>query len=194
MLADAIDALRYQTVYAARPGAVAAPTAGLALHGGAADAPAATPASSLRTSTLHVGAGTFQPVRVERIADHRMHSERYEISEPPRRRSTARSAERRRVVAVGTTSLRALESAVDGSDSASACRRARNCAFHHAGLSLSRCRSAADKLSLAEVDAADARLSLRRYRAHSRGVCACDRSSAIAFSVTATPCCSSAHR
>jgi S-adenosylmethionine:tRNA ribosyltransferase-isomerase len=61
--------------------------------------------------TLHVGAGTFQPVRVERIADHRMHSERYEISAPTAHSINSALAERRRVIAVGTTSLRALESA-----------------------------------------------------------------------------------
>ena len=113
--ADAIDVLRYQTVYAAQPGAVAAPTAGLHFtedlltrlqHAGI----------EFAHVTLHVGAGTFQPVRVKRIADHRMHSERYEISEPAVQMINSALAERRRVVAVGTTSLRALESAVDNSE------------------------------------------------------------------------------
>jgi len=106
----AVDAERYQTVYATRPGAVAAPTAGLHF----------TPdlLSSLHTRgigqvrlTLHVGAGTFQPVRSERLAAHRMHTERYEISEGTADAVNSARRAGRRVVAVGTTSLRALESA-----------------------------------------------------------------------------------
>lgn len=113
--ADATDARRYQTVYAERPGAVAAPTAGLHFtealltrlraHG-----------VEFAYVTLHVGAGTFQPVRVERIAEHRMHSERYEISELAAGAIDRASAQRRRVIAVGTTSLRAIESAADSND------------------------------------------------------------------------------
>ena len=111
---DAEDESRYQTVYARTPGAVAAPTAGLHF-----DAPLL---ESLRARgvelaflTLHVGAGTFQPVRTHRIADHRMHSERYEI--PAATAAAVRRAHERgrQVIAVGTTSLRALEaSARDG--------------------------------------------------------------------------------
>ncbi|MFO7189610.1 MAG: tRNA preQ1(34) S-adenosylmethionine ribosyltransferase-isomerase QueA [Pseudomonadota bacterium] len=104
------DAQRYQTVYAAQPGAVAAPTAGLHFD--------ETMLERLRAQgvgfafvTLHVGAGTFQPVRVKRLAEHRMHREWYSIPE-----ATAAAIERTRtaggrIVAVGTTSLRALESA-----------------------------------------------------------------------------------
>lgn len=112
--ADSLDASRYQTIYAAHPGAVAAPTAGLHF----------TPDLLTRLQrrgielaylTLHVGAGTFQPVRVERIAEHAMHAERYQISEPVARAVNAARAARRRIVAVGTTSLRALESAAEGS-------------------------------------------------------------------------------
>jgi S-adenosylmethionine:tRNA ribosyltransferase-isomerase len=99
------DAERYQTVYAKHPGAVAAPTAGL--HFDAAMlAKIAARVASVSTVTLHVGAGTFQPVRAEDIEDHRMHSERYEV--PP---ATSAAIAGRRVLAVGTTSLRALESA-----------------------------------------------------------------------------------
>ena len=113
---DSTDARRYQTVYAARPGAVAAPTAGLHFT--------EQLLTRLRQNgvefahlTLHVGAGTFQPVRVERIAEHRMHSERYEISEQAAHAINAARAAGRRIVAVGTTSLRALESAADNSQS-----------------------------------------------------------------------------
>ena len=107
---DADDAERYQTVYANRPGAVAAPTAGLHF----------TPEliAALRTRgahcvfvTLHVGAGTFQPVRTERIAEHRMHAERFEIAPEAAAAINDAKVEGRRVTAVGTTSLRALEAA-----------------------------------------------------------------------------------
>jgi S-adenosylmethionine:tRNA ribosyltransferase-isomerase len=104
------DEARYQTVYARTPGAVAAPTAGLhfdepllaALRDRGVD---------LAFLTLHVGAGTFQPVRTRSIDEHRMHAERYEI--PP---ATADAVRRARaagcsVVAVGTTALRAIEAA-----------------------------------------------------------------------------------
>jgi len=102
---DERDAERYQTVYARVPGAVAAPTAGLHF-----DAPllAALEARGARVAklTLHVGAGTFQPVRSELVEAHRMHKERFSI--PP---ATMRAISGRRVLAVGTTSLRALETA-----------------------------------------------------------------------------------
>ena len=108
--ATADDEARYQTVYARTPGAVAAPTAGL--HFDAAMM-AALQERGIATAflTLHVGAGTFQPVRVRDIAQHVMHSEWYEIPD-----ATVAAVERTRalggkVVAVGTTSLRALESA-----------------------------------------------------------------------------------
>jgi S-adenosylmethionine:tRNA ribosyltransferase-isomerase len=104
------DAERYQTVFAARPGAVAAPTA--ALH---FDDPllAALQARGVKTAlvTLHVGAGTFQPVRVDKLADHRMHSEWFEVGADTVTAIKATRAGGGRVVSVGTTTLRALESA-----------------------------------------------------------------------------------
>ena len=99
------DAERYQTVYARVPGAVAAPTAGLHFDAPLLAAVEARGAAVLKL-TLHIGAGTFQPVRTDRVEAHRMHKERYSIS--PR---TIDSLKDRRVLAVGTTSLRALESA-----------------------------------------------------------------------------------
>jgi S-adenosylmethionine:tRNA ribosyltransferase-isomerase len=102
---DATDAERYQTVYAERPGAVAAPTAGLHFDRPLLERVAARGAR-LAQVTLHVGAGTFQPVRVEDVSAHRMHRERYEVPE-----QTRRAIAGRRVLAVGTTTLRALESA-----------------------------------------------------------------------------------
>ncbi len=107
---DADDERRYQTVFAARPGAVAAPTA--ALHFDEAVL-AALDARGVRRAavTLHVGAGTFQPVRSERIAEHRMHSEWFEIGAATAAAIAATQAAGGRIVAVGTTSMRALESA-----------------------------------------------------------------------------------
>jgi S-adenosylmethionine:tRNA ribosyltransferase-isomerase len=102
---DAADAERYQTVYAERPGAVAAPTAGLHFD---RDLLARLEQRGARLArvTLHVGAGTFQPVRTEEVETHRMHREAYEVP-----RATMDAIAGRRVLAVGTTTLRALESA-----------------------------------------------------------------------------------
>ena len=104
------DESRYQTVYARAPGAVAAPTAGLHFDASLLERLRAR-GVELAFLTLHVGAGTFQPVRTRDIAAHRMHSERYEI--PAATAAAVRRARERghRVVAVGTTSLRALEAA-----------------------------------------------------------------------------------
>ena len=104
------DWARYQTVYAARPGAVAAPTAGLhfteeLLAGIEAQG------VELHRVTLHVGPGTFRPVRVERVAEHRVEAERFEVSEATAVAVGRARREGRRVVAVGTTTVRALETA-----------------------------------------------------------------------------------
>ena len=105
---DAEDEVRYQTVYARAPGAVAAPTAGLHFDAAMLDRLRAAGAR-IAFLTLHVGAGTFQPVRTARIAEHRMHSEWYEIPRATIDAVEAARASGRSVVAVGTTSLRALE-------------------------------------------------------------------------------------
>ncbi|HET9023355.1 MAG TPA: tRNA preQ1(34) S-adenosylmethionine ribosyltransferase-isomerase QueA [Burkholderiaceae bacterium] len=104
------DAERYQTVYATRPGAVAAPTAGLHFTRELLDRLQAR-GVELATLTLHVGAGTFQPVRTRNLSEHRMHGEWFEIGEATAAAVDNARAARRRVIAVGTTSLRALESA-----------------------------------------------------------------------------------
>jgi S-adenosylmethionine:tRNA ribosyltransferase-isomerase len=105
------DRGRYQTVYAQKPGSVAAPTAGLHF----------TPellqhlrsaGIAYTTVTLHVGIGTFRPIQAERLEDHRMHSEYGEISDSSARRIQATRSEGGRIIAVGTTSVRLLESAV----------------------------------------------------------------------------------
>jgi S-adenosylmethionine:tRNA ribosyltransferase-isomerase len=108
--ADDADETRYQTVYARAPGAVAAPTAGLHFDEAML---AALSVQGVQTAflTLHVGAGTYQPVRVEKIAEHRMHSERFAIPQATVDAIAATRAAGGRVIAVGTTSLRALESA-----------------------------------------------------------------------------------
>ncbi|WP_172204655.1 tRNA preQ1(34) S-adenosylmethionine ribosyltransferase-isomerase QueA [Niveibacterium sp. COAC-50] len=104
------DEARYQTVYARHLGSVAAPTAGLHFDQTVLDQLAARGVKTAAV-TLHVGAGTFQPVRVERIEDHVMHREWYVIPEDTVAAITATRAAGGRVVCVGTTSLRALESA-----------------------------------------------------------------------------------
>ena len=108
--ADDKDDERYQTIYAKYQGAVAAPTAGLHFT--------ETILQQLRGKgvhltevTLHVGAGTFQPVRVENIAEHHMHSEWYEVSEQVVAEIVAAKARGNKIWAVGTTAVRALESA-----------------------------------------------------------------------------------
>jgi S-adenosylmethionine:tRNA ribosyltransferase-isomerase len=106
-LADAGD---YQTVFARRQGAVAAPTAGLHFTPGLLAELEATGVRRV-TVTLHVGIGTFLPVRVDRVTDHRMHTERGEITPETAAAINRARREGGRVVAVGTTSLRLLESA-----------------------------------------------------------------------------------
>lgn len=104
----AADAERYQTVYARHPGSVAAPTAGLHFTDGLLDRLRAA-GCELAHITLHVGPGTFLPVRVERLADHRMHHERFEISDATAAAVSRARADRRPVMAVGTTVVRTLE-------------------------------------------------------------------------------------
>ena len=107
------DAQRYQTVFAARPGAVAAPTASLHFDAGVLEGLRARGVHSASV-TLHVGAGTFQPVRSENLAEHRMHSEWFEVSAGTVAAIEATRAAGGRIVAAGTTTLRALESAAQG--------------------------------------------------------------------------------
>ncbi|MHB1592018.1 MAG: tRNA preQ1(34) S-adenosylmethionine ribosyltransferase-isomerase QueA [Sulfuricella sp.] len=112
---EALDETRYQTVYARYSGAVAAPTAGLHFDAAMLET---LEKIGVKTAyvTLHVGAGTFQPVRVEEIAEHHMHSEWYTV--PQRTVDSIRLAGAKggRVMAVGTTSLRALEAAAAGGE------------------------------------------------------------------------------
>lgn len=104
---------RYQTVYAKHQGAVAAPTAGLHFTDNLLDDLRAK-GVVMAEVTLHVGAGTFQPVRVDNIAEHKMHSEWFEVPEATVAVIEQAKAAGKRVWAIGTTSMRALESAAAG--------------------------------------------------------------------------------
>jgi S-adenosylmethionine:tRNA ribosyltransferase-isomerase len=118
------DSSRYQTVYAKAPGAVAAPTAGLHFDQAMLDR-LAVAGVRFAYVTLHVGAGTFQPVRVEDVENHVMHSERYEIPAATVRAVAEVQAVGGRVTAVGTTSLRALESAASRGSLEAGCAETR---------------------------------------------------------------------
>ncbi len=107
---DASDATRYQTVYARVPGAVAAPTAGLHFDAAMLD-DIRNRGARVASLTLHVGAGTFQPVRTDDLLHHEMHTERYDVPESTVAAIAAARGRGGRVLAVGTTSLRALETA-----------------------------------------------------------------------------------
>jgi S-adenosylmethionine:tRNA ribosyltransferase-isomerase len=110
---EAQDLERYQTVFAEKPGAVAAPTAGLHFDRALLDKIAAR-GTAIARITLHVGAGTFQPIRGETVETHRMHFERYAVPLDAVETIEAARAHGGRVLAVGTTVLRALESAARG--------------------------------------------------------------------------------
>jgi S-adenosylmethionine:tRNA ribosyltransferase-isomerase len=107
------DQDRYQTAYARVDGSVAAPTAGLHFHGPLLEALEGAGVGMVKV-VLHVGYGTFQPVRVDRVEDHVMESERLEISTAAASAINEALDRGRRVFAVGTTTVRALESATDG--------------------------------------------------------------------------------
>ena len=108
--ADAADDTRYQTVFAKHAGAVAAPTAGLHFDDVLLQA-LMSKGVHVRYVTLHVGAGTFQPVKVDNISEHHMHSEVYHLPEDTIQTILDARASGKRITAVGTTSLRTLESA-----------------------------------------------------------------------------------
>ena len=107
------DRARYQTVYARNPGAVAAPTAGLHFDDALLDQIDLRGVERVEV-TLHVGAGTFQPVRCDDIEDHRMHAERLEVSARVCEAVEQTRSRGGRVIAVGTTAVRSLETAASG--------------------------------------------------------------------------------
>src|SRR5207237_809319 len=110
---DLIDADRYQTVYSKAAGAIAAPTAGLHFT---SELMKELEAAGVQKAfvTLHVGAGTFKPVTADHLEDHQMHSEVYSIDSATAENLNRTKAEGRRVIAVGTTSARVLESQPEG--------------------------------------------------------------------------------
>ena len=111
------DRDRYQTVFAQARGSVAAPTAGLHFTSELTTALAAR-GVEIAEITLHVGYGTFQPIRVDRVEDHRLETERYEIGAPAAAAINRARADRRRVIAVGTTTTRTLEAVARTHDGA----------------------------------------------------------------------------
>ena len=108
---DTADRERYQTIFAREPGSVAAPTAGLHFSSAVKDAVTAQ-GCRLASVTLHVGPGTFQPVRVETVENHLMEREHYTVPEKTAEAVNAARSEGRPVLAIGTTTVRCLESAV----------------------------------------------------------------------------------
>jgi S-adenosylmethionine:tRNA ribosyltransferase-isomerase len=128
----AIDRERYQSLLARVPGAVAAPTASLHFDEVLLAALAAR-GIDRTTITLHVGAGTFQPLRSESLTEHRMHSERYAVPEAAVAAIARARASGHRVIAVGTTVARALESAALNSGSTLASVQADTALFIHPG-------------------------------------------------------------
>jgi S-adenosylmethionine:tRNA ribosyltransferase-isomerase len=121
--AEELDSQRYQTVYARVPGSVAAPTAGLHFTDGLL---AKLRGMGVQTAfvTLNVGLGTFRPVQSEEIEGHRMHEEAYHISEEAASQVNAARIQGRRVICVGTTSVRAIESAAQPGEDGEALLRA----------------------------------------------------------------------
>ena len=107
---ESFDQERYQTVYAEKPGAVAAPTAGLHFDENILQQLSEKGIEQIQV-TLHVGAGTFQPVRADDLKDHHMHKEWIELTEENCQKINKAKKEGRRIIAVGTTSVRCLESA-----------------------------------------------------------------------------------
>jgi S-adenosylmethionine:tRNA ribosyltransferase-isomerase len=114
---DGGDRQRYQTVYAQQPGSAAAPTAGLHFTAGVLERIRAR-GVIVRFVTLHVGLGTFQPIRVERVADIRLHAEHYLLPEETASAVNSALAEGRRVIAAGTTTVRTLEHCAQIADGA----------------------------------------------------------------------------
>ena len=183
---ETADRADYQTIYAAHDGAVAAPTAGLHFT---PELMAALDARGIARHfvTLHVGAGTFLPVKADDTADHKMHFESGEISAETAAALNAVRARGGRIVAVGTTSLRLLETRRPLGRATTLQGRHRH--LHHAGLRVPRRRYPDDQLSFAAIDAVHAGGGVRRARAHAGGLCARHCAPATASTPTATPRC-----
>ena len=170
---DDQDLADYQTMFAANEGAVAAPTAGLHFTPALEQALRARGVGINRV-TLHVGAGTFLPVKVDDTDGHKMHAEWGAISAETAERLNAARKNGGRIIAVGTTSLRLLESAAS-EDGTIQPFTAETVDLHHARLSLPRRRYPDDEFPFAEVDAVHAGVGLLRARRDEAGLCARDR-------------------
>ena len=170
--ADARDISDYQTVYARVEGSVAAPTAGLHFTPALFEALAARGVGR-ESVTLHVGPGTFLPVSAADTAGHKMHSEWATLTQGTAARLNAARSAGGRIVAVGTTSLRTLESAADAGRAYRGLR-GRNGYFHHARLPLPHGRGAADQFPFAALDAVHAGQRLLRHRDDAGGLCRSD--------------------
>ncbi len=126
------DRERYQTVFAREGGSIAAPTAGLHFTPPLLDALAARGVERAAV-TLHVGYGTFQPIRVDRVEDHQMEAEHYEVSAATAAALTAAKREQRRIITVGTTSTRTVESLTIDPEGAVRAGRGETSLFIHPG-------------------------------------------------------------
>jgi S-adenosylmethionine:tRNA ribosyltransferase-isomerase len=129
---EPVDRERYQTVYARTEGSIAAPTAGLHFTARLLDALDARGVERAAL-TLHVGYGTFQPVRTEVVEEHRMEAESYDVGAAAAARLTRALQQRRRIVAVGTTTTRALESLAVSADGSVAAQRGETALFIRPG-------------------------------------------------------------
>ncbi len=169
---DSADRERYQTVFAKHTGAVAAPTAGLHFSSATLDRLRARRIETCEL-TLHVGLGTFQPIHTERIEDHPIHSESYEISHETAEKIRNAKSAGRPVLAVGTTVVRALEDAADKSvrrkstASATSQRLRRRHNLHVPWPQIPHRRSAPHKFSFAGIQLARSRLRICRHSANS---------------------------
>ena len=163
---EARDLIDYQSLFARREGAVAAPTASLHLTAGLLER-LATAGIGHAFVTLHVGAGTFAPVKSEDTEAHRMHAEWCELPAATATAIATTRARGGRIVAVGTTVLRTLESALDADEAAG---RARDAPVRHAGLSVRRGRPPVDQFPSAAQHAVHAGRGVRGPHAHAGGL------------------------
>ena len=170
---DEQDAADYQTMFAAKEGAVAAPTAGLHFTP-ALEAALRARGVELHRLTLHVGAGTFLPVKVDDTSGHKMHAEWGSISAETASALNAARAQGGRIVAVGTTSLRLLESAA-AEDGIIQPFSAETSIFITPGYRFRAVDILHDQLPSAALDAVHAGVGVLRARDHEGGLCACHR-------------------
>ena len=159
-----------------------------ALHAGAQRRARRRAASTSSEITLHVGYGTFQPVRVDRVEDHRIEPEPFTISEPAALAINRARDDERRIIAVGTTTTRTLEAAAGRDGGRIVAGSGTTDLFIFPGFSFRVVRGPADQLSPAALVAAHAGVRVRRRRARARGICGGDRPTGTVSTATATRC------